>query len=71
MVFSSKFNNVKTKKKTAMINLLKEQKWVSEEEHLDVKVRREEGEEDGERLVSVFRRSGECVGGDKTDIAVK
>lgn len=56
-----------------MMNLLEEEKRVSEEEGLEEKVRRgrrEEGEEEDEErwLVLVLRRSGECVGGDKTDI---
>lgn len=52
------------------MNLLVEEKRVSEEERVDEKVRRgrrEEGEEEY-TLVLVFRRSGECVGGDKIDI---
>jgi hypothetical protein len=56
-----------------MMNLLVEEKRVSEEERLEVKVRRgrkREEDEDDERLVFVFRRSGECVGGDRTDIVV-
>jgi hypothetical protein len=59
-----------------MMNLLVEEKRVREEERLEVKVRRgrkreeDEDEEDDERLVLVFRRNGECVAGDRTDIVV-
>ena len=51
------------------MNLLEEEKRVSEEEGLEEKVRRGRREEGEERwLALVLRRSGECVGGDKTDI---
>jgi hypothetical protein len=55
-----------------MMNLLIEEKRVSEEERLELKVRRgRKIEEDEERLVLVFRRSGECVGGERTDIVLE
>jgi hypothetical protein len=60
-------------KNQTMMNLLVEEKRVSEEERLEVKVRRgrkREEDEDDERLVFVLGRSGECVGGDRTDIVV-
>lgn len=54
------------------MNLLVQEHRVSGKERLVEKVRREEeeGEEEDEegRLVLVFRRSGECIGGDKSAI---